>query len=320
MRNLILLSWCLAFISLHVSYGNEKLVIFGDSLSDNGNALAATERTIPIPASPYGHTYDQSGKDLGDTFPGRFTDGQNWVDYFPAVARSFGVDVSEVSAFLQDPENGNATNFAVGGATSGEGNAFFPSASGLQAQIPVYLNAVGRHASADDWYVIWIGADDLNSGIDPSQTVANIKTGIAELADNGAKNFVVITIPDLSLTPQVKALGGPAILAAKRFVLTANFLLEVELLPFAFRHGINIELVDINAIFVPLVYTPGRFGFTNSVDAAFIPPNGAVVHDPNDYLFWDGFHPTTNAHQLAAKFIFKSVFSRRQFQTLLSGR
>jgi phospholipase/lecithinase/hemolysin len=167
---------------------------------------------------------------------------------------------------------------------------------------------------------IWIGADDLNSGIDPSQTVANIKNGIAELADNGAKNFVVITIPDLSLTPQVKALGGPAILAAKRFVLTANVLLGVELLPFAFLHEINIELVDINAIFVPLVYTPGRFGFRNSVDAAFTPPNGAVVSDPNDYVFWDGFHPTTNAHKLAAELIFQSVFSRRQFHALLSGR
>jgi phospholipase/lecithinase/hemolysin len=251
---------------------------------------------------------------LGDTFPGRFTDGQNWVDYFPAVARSFGVDVSNVTAFLQDPTNGNATNFAVGGATSGEGNA------GLQVQILEYLKAVSGHAPADDWYVIWIGADDLSAGIDPSQTVANIKNGIAELSKYGAKKFVVITIPDLSLTPQVKALGGPAILAAKRFALTANVLLEVELLPFAFRHGISIELVEINAIFVPLVYTPGRFGFTNSVGAAFIPPNGAVVRDPNDYVFWDGFHPTTNAHKLAAEFIFKAMFLRRQFHTLVSGR
>jgi phospholipase/lecithinase/hemolysin len=311
MRNLILLSWCLAFFSLHASYGNEKLVIFGDSLSDNGNALFATRGTTP--AFPYGHTYDESGKDLGDTFPGRFTDGQNWVDYFPAVAQSFGVDISEVTAFLPDQENSNATNFAVGGATSGEDNAFFESPSGLLAQIPEYLNAVGGKASSDDWYVIWIGADDLSAGIDPSQTVANIKNGIAELSNDGAKKFVVITIPDLSLTPQVRALGGPAILDAKRFVLTANVLLEVELLPFAFLHGISIELVDINAIFVPLVYTPGRFGFTNSFGAAFIPPNGDVVSDPNDYVFWDGFHPTTNAHKLAAEFIFQSVFWRRQF-------
>jgi thermolabile hemolysin len=309
MRNLTLLLWSLAFFSLDASYGNEKLVIFGDSLSDNGNVLAATDGQMPAP--PYGHTYDASGNDLGDTFPGRFTDGQNWVDYFPAVAQSFGVNVSKATAFLQDQSNGNATNFAVGGATSGDA---------LQAQIPAYLNAVGEHASGDDWYVIWIGADDFQARIDPSQTVANIKNGIAELSNYGAKKFVVITIPDLSLTPQVKALGGPAILAAKGFVLTANVLLEVELLPFAFRHGISIELVDINALFVPLVYTPGRFDFTNSVDAAFIPPNGAVVRDPNDYVFWDGFHPTTNAHRFAAEFIFKAMFLGRPFHTLVSGR
>ena len=40
---------------------------------------------------------------------------------------------------------------------------------------------------------------------------------------------------------------------------------------------------------------------------------------PNDYVFWDGFHPTANAHKLAAEFIFKSVFSRRH-HALLSGR
>jgi len=75
MRNLSLLSLCLALVLLRASYANEKLVIFGDSLSDNGNALALTGGAFP--PSPYGHTYNKSGKDLGDTFPGRFTDGGN---------------------------------------------------------------------------------------------------------------------------------------------------------------------------------------------------------------------------------------------------
>ena len=123
MRNLSLISLCLALVLLRVSYANEKLVIFGDSLSDNGNALAITKGAYP--PSPYGHTYDKSGNDLGDTFPGRFTDGQNWVDYFPAVAKSFGVDVQAATAYLQNMQSATAKNFTVGGATSGEGNVFF---------------------------------------------------------------------------------------------------------------------------------------------------------------------------------------------------
>ncbi len=318
MRSLRLLSLCLAFFLQGASYANEKLVIFGDSLSDNGNALAATGGAFP--SSPYGHTYDQSGKDLGDTFPGRFTDGQNWVDYFPGVAESFGVDVSPVTAYFQNAQDVNATNFAVGGATSGDSNVFIKSLPGFQTQILTYLQAVGGQASPDDLYFIWIGANDFKAGIDPAQTVANIKHGIAELSGKGARHFVAVNIPDLSLTPQVKALGGAAILAAKRFVSTANVLLEVELLQFAFLHGISIEVVDTNAIFVPLVYNPCRFGFTNSVGAALNLTTGAIVSDPNDYVFWDGFHPTTNAHHIAAEFIFKIAFLRRHFHELLSIR
>ena len=318
MRNLSLLSLCLALFLLRVSYANEKVVIFGDSLSDNGNALALTGGAFPL--SPYGHTYDKSGKDLGDTFPGRFTDGQNWVDYFPGVAKSFGVDVPAVTAHFQDEQSANATNFSVGGATSGGGDVFIDTLPGFQTQILTYLNSVGQQASAHDLYVIWIGANDFSAGIDSDQTVANIKNGIAALSTKGARAFIVINVPDLSLTPQVKALGGATVLAAKRFVLTTNVLLEVELPQFALLHGISIQLVDINAIFVPLVYNPGNFGFTNSTGAAYNLTTGVVVSDPNDYVFWDGFHPTTNVHYIAAEFIFKAVFLRRHFQNFLSIR
>ena len=127
----------------------------------------------------------------------------------------------------------------------------------------------------------------------------------------GARKFLVITVPDLSLTPQVKTLGGATVLAAKRFVLTTNVLLEVELPQFALSHQISIELVDINEIFVPLVYNPRIFGFTNSTGTAFNLTTGVVVSDPNDYVFWDGFHPTTNVHYIGAEFIFKAAFLRQ---------
>jgi hypothetical protein len=68
------------------------------------------------PPSPYGHTYDTSGKDLGDTFPGRWTDGQNWVDYFPLplVANHF----DSITPFYAPQTRG--TNVAVAGSTSAD--------------------------------------------------------------------------------------------------------------------------------------------------------------------------------------------------------
>ena len=305
MRAFTLLSLCLALALLRATYANENVFVFGDSLSDNGNLYAITKGTYP--PEPYGNAYDKSGE-VVSKFPGRFTDGQNWVDYFPTIANHF----PSVTPYWKD----GGTNFAVGGSTSTDLLESDPA--GFPPQISTYLNAVGGQASADDLYVIWIGANDFSAGIDPAQTVANIKNGIATLSDKGARAFVVISLPDISLTPQVKALGG--VLAAKRFVFTTNVLLEVELLRFAFVHRISIDLVDIDAIFLPLVYNPGRFGFTNSMDAAFNLMTGAIASDPNDYVFWDGFHPTTNAHYIAAKFIFNVIFSRLHFHEFLSVR
>lgn len=292
----------------------EHSVIFGDSLSDNGNSFFLTNGSAPPP--PYGTTYDSSGKP-GLIFPGRWTDGQDWVDYFPGVAQSFGVDIPPATAYFQDGQIDNATNFAIGGATSGKGNTFSAALPGLQFEIGTYLLAVGNTASPNDLYVFWIGANDFLAGIDPTRTVANIKNAIATLSSAGARTFAVIKIPDLALTPLVKSLGGAAIQKAKQFVITANVLLDVELLPFAFLNRINIELVDINAVFIPLVLNPVAFGFTNSTGAAFNPTTGAVVSDPNDYVFWDGFHPTTKVHLLAAEFIYKALASKSTFPETL---
>jgi phospholipase/lecithinase/hemolysin len=67
-----------------------------------------------------------------------------------------------------------------------------------------------------------------------------------------------------------------------------------------------------------LSYKPRIFGFTNSTGTAFNLTTGVVVSDPNDYVFWDGFHPTTNVHYIGAEFIFRAAFLRPQFHNFLS--
>ncbi|MBV8279553.1 MAG: hypothetical protein JO170_30410 [Verrucomicrobia bacterium] len=82
--------------------------------------------------------------------------------------------------------------------------------------------------------------------------------------------------------------------------------------------------LDINAVFIPLVLSPGSFGFTNSSDAAYNPTlplsSSNPKPGPNQYVFWDDFHPTTRAHYIGAEFIFKAIFLRTQFHNFLSIR
>jgi phospholipase/lecithinase/hemolysin len=320
-----LLSFCLALSLLlaapvfAVDFSNFKhLVVFGDSLSDDGNysslVLPYLKETLPspppyAPPPPYGVTFDGSGL----KFPGRFTDGQNWVDYFPCVASRF----DSITPFYADPING--TNVAVGGSTSA--NLLQSGPNGFPpAQILDYVESKpGHRVSRDDLYVIWIGANDLSAGItNPRTTVDNIRKAIGALANAGAKDFIVIDVPDISLTPDVKALGPAKVHEARQFVAAVNLLLAIEIPLSAWRERVNIHLVDINTIFVPLVMCPALFGFSNSIGAAFDPAKGTIVSDPNAYVFWDGFHPTTNVHFIAAEFIYRLASRGFDFSVISS--
>jgi phospholipase/lecithinase/hemolysin len=126
-----------------------------------------------------------------------------------------------------------------------------------------------------------------------------------------------VNIPDISLTPDVRALGSATVQEAKQFVAAVNVLLAVETPLTAWQQRINLSLVDINTIFVPLVLNPAFFRFSNSTDPALL-PDGSVEPNSDSFVFWDGFHPTTKVHLLAAKFIYRAASSSFPFSILSS--
>ena len=276
MKSLVFLVLALATFALRVpiayaSFLNfQNLVVFGDSLSDNGNTFSAAG----LPKAPY--------------YNGRWTNGPNWVDRFSQFAR-----ITDVTAFLQN----RGTNFAVGGSTSLD----------LAGQIGAYLGDNGGQANPTDLYVVWIGANDFQGGLTPQQTVATIEAEVVTLGRAGVKYLLLLTVPDISLTPNLIASGGARVLAAKQFVATVNSTLQAQMPIYAMALGINLKLVDVNPLFTQLVYDPSAFGFANSVGAAYNVNSGTVVPNPDKYVFWDGFHPTTSVHYLIAQLIYQSA-------------
>ena len=119
--------------------------------------------------------------------------------------------------------------------------------------------------------------------------------------------MLLLTVPDISLTPNAIAGGGAEVQAAKEFVATANTTIRAQIPIYALLAGIDLILVDVNPLLTQLVYTPTAFGFANSVGVAYNPNTGVVVPDPNEYVFWDGFHPTTQVHYLAAQLIYQNA-------------
>lgn len=241
-----------------------NLVVFGDSLSDNGNTFAA----VGLPKPPY--------------YKGRWTNGFNWVDDFTKIA-----GLPPATAYLRN----GGTNFAVGGSTSAL----------LAAQIAVYLATVSGSANSADLYVIWIGANDFLAGLPSSATAPAVAAEITALSLAGAQQFLVIDVPDISLTPEIIAKGAAQVQAAKQFVATANTQLQNEVPLLATLLGVKIDLIDVNPLLTQVVNDPTSFGFKNSTGEAYNPSTGKEVKDPNKYVFWDGFHPTKLVHQLAAE-------------------
>jgi phospholipase/lecithinase/hemolysin len=278
MKRLVFLFLALTTFSWHVPtacasfLSFQDLVVFGDSLSDNGNTFAAAG----LPKAPY--------------YNGRWTNGPNWVDYFSQFA-----GIPDVRAFLQN----RGTNFAVGGSTSLD----------LAGQIGTYLGSNGGRANPSNLYVVWIGANDFEAGLTARQTLTTIETEVVTLGGAGVKHLLLLTIPDISLTPNVISSGGARVQAARQFVATVNSTLQAQIPLYALALGINLKVVGVNPLFTQLVYTPTAFGFTNSVGAAYNTKTGAVVHDPNKYVFWDGFHPTTPVHYLIGQLIYQNAAS-----------
>jgi phospholipase/lecithinase/hemolysin len=249
-----------------------KIYTFGDSLSDTGNAFKATASQLP-PSPPY--------------FEGRFSNGPVWIEY---LAKSLGL---------------RQTNFAIGGANTDSSNTLIPSnpldLPGLEQQIKNFTTA-NPTADKDGLYVVWGGANDyLGGGVtDPTQPVTNLANAVTSLANVGAKNIMVVNLPDLGKLPGT---SGDSQTSTGLSTLTGfhNSGLNTTLAALSQQPGINIIPIDVNSLFNRAIATKEEFGFTNVTDACLDLAAQTICPNQNQYLFWDAIHPTTRAHSFIAE-------------------
>lgn len=288
----------------------DSIFVFGDSTSDTGNSLNLTG----FPPAPF---YTD----------GRFSNGPIWVDY---LGESLGLDPT---LFTTLPSNGSipsdGVNFATGGATTGRdslADPFFPDANspGLADQIDEYTNLLGgRSADPDALYTVFAGGNDyirlLSSPVPPSdipaqisQTVGNLSNALATLAQSGARDIIVVNLPNLGDLP----VGSSQQAALNQLTGAHNAALAQSIAGLKQQFsGTNFITLDVNSLFQTVRNDPARFGFSNVtdnctnfdfpiIDAADLEGlrncNNALAIDPKAFLFWDNQHPTTEGHRLIA--------------------
>ena len=299
----------LAFTTASCAFAQEfkRIIFFGDSLSDPGNFFVACRTSLitscepflvppftdPIPSAPYA---------IGGM---HFSDGATWAE---RLARALHNQASGSPA-LRQPNVFN--NYAVGRARARAGAPVF-SDFDLSTQVGRFL-ADGKTGSADDLFVIWIGSNDMGDALlDPpdagtilTQALTATLTNIQVLYANGARNFLVVNLPNLALTPVVRSLGPVAQAGATQIERSYNSLLNGyvgTVLP-AVLPGSKFIYLDANAVLESIVADPAANGFADVTDSCltFGVSTGAFCSKPKTFLFWDGFHPTTAGHEVLAK-------------------
>ncbi len=272
------------------------LYVFGDSLSDPGNAFAVTGAVAtgdePIPSAPY----DVNGH--------RFTNGPTWVEI---LARQALLLRGALPA-LKYPSAGN---YAFGGARAGSDSP----ALDLPEQVGLFLSNNDFRAPSGALYVIQFGGNDINavltanpplSPLAAQGAIANavgaIKANIGVLKAHGARKFLVANAPNLGRVPVVRAAGAEA--PAEQLSALFNGLLDLALAELA-ADGTEIYRVNLFDFLEASSEYPQGLGFAgdpNPFTAPCLPvfvPELGVCTDADQRFYWDGIHPTRAAHRIA---------------------
>src|SRR3954471_5545249 len=251
-----------------------RIVSFGASLSDSGNAFALRGGTntapaydvdpLLVPSSPYsrgGH---------------HFTNGGTWVEQF---ARSRGLAGPTRPAFLAS--TAQASNYAVGGARAYDDGINVI----LSAQVEAFLQHVGRVAPPSGLYTIEMGGNDIRDALTAFATggdgapilqaaIGSIAANIGALYGAGARNFLVWRAPNVGLTPAIASLGPVAVGLGAQLTQAFNAGLDGAVAQLSALPGISIARLDAYQLLAELVAHPAAYGLRD-VTAACITPNVA---------------------------------------------
>jgi len=305
----------------------DKIVVFGDSLSDNGNFFEMTDKSIPK-EPPY--------------FKGRFSNGPVWIEL---LAKNLKLDITSK---LQFTDYAFALAWASDATENGSGGLV-----SLSWEINNYLEQDPTHGEAakNNLFVLWIGSNDYLTGrpnedaeVVTDNAIKFIQQGVERLIKDGARHFLIINLPDLGETPTAKE-GGNAFIKRLSFLSTMhNQKLSRMIAQLSLQHPeIEFTPYDLIPIFNDIIQNPEKYNYKNVSLPCYMGGYGTTGTDnnadtlsikghnidlrrypsvreayrislaendesdfcsnPNEYLFWDHVHPTAATHQLIAKFV-----------------
>ncbi len=285
---------------VHAQTRFNKIVVFGDSLSDGGTYTNIIKSLNPPGAS-------QVPRFKFTTNPGNV-----WVEN---LAQRFGLSLTPNAL-------DGGTNYAEGGARVALSNPSQPgfSQTPVSVQIDRYLAGSGAF-DTHTIVTIQAGANDIflggPSAIGPAAEA--LVQQLTRLQQAGASNIILVNVPDIGSTP---AFGfGAAGAANPGTQASVNF-------NGAVRQGLqqlngHILFFDSFTLFREVLANPSAYGIRTVTAVACTTPSSGqctpattVPDGAETYLFADSVHPATAGHRILSDAVIAQLLAPSQISLL----
>ncbi|WP_080446691.1 SGNH/GDSL hydrolase family protein [Burkholderia ubonensis] len=273
----------------------DRIISFGDSLSDNQNFFNITEWLAP----------NRSTWSLG-----RFSNGKVWTEYL--ADEEFHIPLY---------------NWAVG--YSGTESAKYNFIKGIGDQVDSFLESIainsGGYRIGRSLFTVFTGANDIMTfNVSPPQIVSRQKEAIVKLLDQGAMNILVMNMPNISKAPRYINDSKAAELEVKVNQVNSGLAAMVDELKAAYGQGnVRIVLFDTHAAFSQVIDNPRYYGIENALTSCINYSNAGIKIDyissfptcanPDKYVFWDAVHPSSIVHRILAAKVYVALFVRNPY-------
>jgi len=265
-------------------------VVFGASLTDTGNCGSPMANPCP-PAPPYA--------------AGRVSNGTLFVE---TIAGRYG------AATLASARGG--TNFAYAGARTGAipGLATQSQIPSMLVQLQQFVDRPGSAALLNPQTLFVVDASTFGNNITAglplvaaatitttqlvSAGVTDVVTLMTRLYAGGARNILLVNVPDVGQTPLARGLGATTAAGATALAAGFNGALAAQVTTLMTASpGLRVYTLNLFAIQTSIVANPAAVGLGNVTDPCF---TTAVCGAPETFLYWDSFHPTRAAGAIIA--------------------
>lgn len=301
--------------------------VFGDSLSDNGNLAEALYRQN-FPSPPSYHNSFTNGPVAAEVLAGRLG-----LTLTPSL---FLTGFHDIYGLFGGASYVAGTNYAVAGATAA-GTPLFGGIPGanLPQQVAAYSAYKSFTADPNALYFILTGGNDVRqaalNNLGTAAITAGVDaeiSGIQSLMNEGARNFIVVNVPNVGVIPEFTQDNPTKAAAATTLSQQYDAMLATGLQGLALASGTKVNLFDLYAFNANIVTNAAAYGITNTTDRCFtstpLSPAATAACGVNganldQYYYWDSIHPTGKVQALAGNAIAAALGVPEPSTTVLLG-